>query len=379
MHILILTDKYPPAVGGLAISTRRLALGLSRAGHTVRVSLLDASLAPGHVRAANEGEVTVERLGPHRRVDDTQSDWFEHIVAVHGTPRFDLIHAMYIAGPSFVAVSAARYLGLPSIISARGNDLERAAFDPGKFAQVVYALQHATAITTVTTDLARKARMFAPECRPVFIPNGVDTSLFAPGPRDETLAASLGLRDAPVIAFTGEARQKKGLTILLLAFEQVCASSAVRPTLLFVGGVRQADQPILDVFGRQQPALSVRVVPHVPHAELPAYYRLADVLAVPSLRDGMPNSLLEGMACERAIVASSVGGMLDVVREGENALLVPAGDVHALAAALMNLLSDPARRAQLGRAARAAVIAGFTPELELEHNLEIYRRVTRPT
>jgi glycosyltransferase involved in cell wall biosynthesis len=379
MNFCILTDKYPPDVGGLAVSTRRLAQGLSRAGHAVCVSVTAMSVAPGVVNASDNDGMTVHRIGSHRRADDTAADWFDHVVALHARHRFDLIHAMYVTQPAFVAVTAARYLGVPSVISARGNDLDRAAFDPGKFSQISFALQNASTVTVVTTDLAHKAAALAPGCLPQFVPNSVDTALFTPGARDETLAASLGLGDAPVIAFVGEARQKKGLTILLPALAQMCAQHNPCPVLLLVGGVRKDDEPILQVFQRQNPALNVRIVPNVPHDQLPVYYRLADVLALPSLRDGMPNALLEGMASGRAIVASNVGGMPDVVRDGENGLLVSPGDVSALADAILNLLADPARRAQLGRAARATVESDFTPERELQRNLEIYQSVRRET
>ena len=377
MNICILSDKYPPDVGGLAVSTRRLAHGLAQAGHTVCVSAPTASVAPGSITPSSDDGVTVHRIGAHRRADDTLADWFDHVVALHAAHRLDVIHALYVAQPAFVAVTAARYLGAPSVISARGNDLDRAAFDPGQFSQISWALQNADAVTTVTTDLARKARALAPGCKAHFIPNGVDTKLYTSGPRDEALAASLGLGDAPVIAFVGEARQKKGLTILLPAFARVCVHHNPPPTLLLVGGVRKDDEPILQVFRRQNPTLNVCVVPNVAHEQLPAYYRLADVLVIPSLRDGMPNALLEGMACKRAIVASNVGGMPDVLRHGENGVLVPRGDISALADAILELLDDPSRRAQLGHAARATVTTDYTPEKELECNFGIYRRVIR--
>ena len=375
MNIAILTDKYPPDVGGLAVSTRRLARALARAGHTVCVSAPDTSIAPGSVTTSGDDGVGVYRIGAHRRADDASADWFDHIVTLHATRQFDLLHAMYVAQPAFVAVAAARYLDLPSVISARGNDLDRTAFDPGKFSQISWSLQNATAVTAVTTDLARKARALAPGCRPVWIPNSADTALFRPAPRDETLAASLGLGDAPVIAFVGEARQKKGLTILLPAYARLCADRRQPPALLLVGGVRKDDQPILDVFRRQNPTRAVHAVPNVAHDELPAYYNLADVLVIPSLRDGMPNALLEGMACERAVIASNVGGMPDVLRHGENGILVPPGDVSVLAGAMLELSNDPDGRARLGRAARATVETDHAPAREVERNLQVYRQV----
>ena len=69
--------------------------------------------------------------------------------------------------------------------------------------------------------------------------------------------------------------------------------------------------------------------------------------------------------------------MPDVVRDGENGILVPPGDVNALAGALLSLLADSPRRAELGRAARTTVESEFTPERELQRNLEIYRNVMR--
>ncbi len=377
MNLLILTDKYPPDAGGLAVSTRRLARGLMQAGHTVCVSVPARSSAPGHVDSSDDDGLAVFRIGAHRRADDTLAGWFDHVVSLDAARRLDVIHAMYVAQPAFVSVTAARYLGRSSVISARGNDLDRAAFDPSRFSQIAWALHNADAVTAVSADLARKARAFAPGREVRLVPNSVDAALFAPGPRSGPLAESLGLGHAPVIAFVGEARQKKGLTILLPALARLCAQHSPPPTLLLIGGVRQDDAPILQVFQRQNPALKVCVVPNVSHEQLPAYYRLIDVLVIPSLRDGMPNALLEGMACEKAIVASNTGGIPDVLRDKENGLLVPPGDAAALADAVLSLLAAPSRRIQLGRAARETVQADFTPAQEIERNLEIYRDVMR--
>ncbi len=380
MNVLILTDRYPPDVGGLAVATRRLARGLAGAGHAVWVSVLVTSEAPGASTTSDEDGVSVLRVGARRRTDDALADWFDQIIALHTAHPLDLIHAMYITHPAFVAVLAGRYLGCPSVISARGNDLDRTAFDPGRFSQIYWALQHAGAITACTSDLVRKAQALMPGRQVYLVPNGVDAERFAPGERDEALTLSLELGDAPVVAFVGEARWKKGLTVLLPAFARLCTFLCERqPILLLVGGVRQDDVPVLEVFQRQNPTLRVCVVPNVAHEELPDYYRLADLLALPSLRDGMPNALLEGMACGKATVASSVGGIPDVLSHGntECGLLVPAGDVDALADAMCELLSDPARRARMGSAARAMVQAHFTPGQEMEGNLRVYRDVMR--
>jgi glycosyltransferase involved in cell wall biosynthesis len=89
-----------------------------------------------------------------------------------------------------------------------------------------------------------------------------------------------------------------------------------------------------------------------PHDEIPRWLQAADVFLLPSFREGLPISLLEAMACETAVIATSVGGIPEIVRSGENGRLVPPGDADALASALRELLLDASLRVRLGRAAR---------------------------
>ena len=217
----------------------------------------------------------------------------------------------------------------------------------------------------------------------------MDTALFSPGPRDEALASSLNLDCCAGHCVCRRGAAEKGIDhpaarVCATAYSWLCASqlgsNIASPTLLLIGGVRKDDEPILQVFRRQNPTLNVRVVPNMAHEELPAYYRLADVLVIPSLRDGMPNSLLEGMACERAIVASNVGGMPDVLRDGENGVLVPPGDVNALADATARVVnrSIPSRATRT-RGASDGRIGFHAREREIERNLEIYQHVKRET
>jgi glycosyltransferase involved in cell wall biosynthesis len=274
-------------------------------------------------------------------------------------------------------VYAARTLGLPAVAGARGNDLDRAVFDPGKAAHVRYALEHAHAVTANSRDLQRKAQALAPGREVVLVHNGVDATHFAPGPRDEALAGSMGLDERPVVGFVGEARAKKGLATLLLAFAQVAERTPAQ--LLLVGGVRADAKDTLKVFRKQHPELSIQVVPYAAPKDMPAWYNLMDVLALPSLRDGLPNALLEGMACARAVVATPAGGIPDAVRDGENGRLAPVNDPEALAEAVLALLHEAAERARLGAAARATAQREFTVEREVALNLGVYARLLDET
>ncbi|HKI52924.1 MAG TPA: glycosyltransferase, partial [Anaerolineales bacterium] len=155
MNIALLTEKYTPDIGGLAISSERFARSLSSAGHKVRVFAPSSSLPPSEKQTHNSNGVSVTRFGASKRVDDTLVDWFEMVIEEHKRDPFDVLHAYFLVQAGFVATYAGKYLNVPSVVSIRGNDIERAAFDPSRFSHVMYALQNASAVTTNATELAK--------------------------------------------------------------------------------------------------------------------------------------------------------------------------------------------------------------------------------
>ena len=408
MNICLITHKYPPDVGGLAVAARRLAQGVARSGHDVQVCVLAKSVAPGVAYSAGgvggvpplfslhhthrmkpEGftgavesvieapRLTAHRVGARPHSADSFADCFNLLIKLHAQRPFDVLHGYYLVEPAFVTVYAGRFLGVPAVVSARGQDLDRAVFDPQQAAPILWTLEHANLVTAVSNDLAQRARALAPAADVRVIFNGVDARRFAPAPRDTALARKLGLDNGPVAAFVGRARREKGLSVLLAAFAQVWDSwqSDPPPQFLLIGGVRQEEAVELQAFYAQYPDFPLRVISYVEQDDLPAYYNLVDALVLPSLQDGLPNALLEGMACARAVIASDIGGIPDALRHGENGILVSPGNVDALAAAIRQLLLEPDRRAVLGRAARETVLQSFTPQRELAENLAVYRRL----
>jgi len=374
MKIALVTDKFPPDIGGLANSIERFARMLLIAGYEPHVITPSTDLTPGFGKRESYRGIDVHRFGEFRRIDDTLASWFDLVISENRRVGFDLLHSYFITRAGFVAVYAGDYLAIPTIISARGNDLDRAVFDPGKAVQTLFALQNASAITANTRELVRKAQALAPGRTVTYIPNGVDGEVFYPRQRDSLLVSQLGLEGKPVIGFVGEARAKKGLSTALLAFRDMAVQHPA--SFLLVGGVRSGeDQDLVRVFQKQNPQLQVVIQPYVHLESMPEYYSLMDVLIMPSLHDGLPNALLEGMACERAVVATPVGGIPDALQNGENGRFVPPGDSRALSEAILELLADPELCRLYGNKARVTVLKDFSITQELEGNLAVYRQL----
>lgn len=388
MKIALLTEKYTPDIGGLAISSERLARLLSSAGYEVRVFSPTGNLLPSEQRTLTSSGVVVTRFGTRKRADDTLVDWFDLITDEHVREPFDILHAYFLTQAGFIATLAGRYLNIPSVVSIRGNDVDRAAFDPARFSHTMFALQHANVVTANAQESIRKAKAFF-EREIILIPNGVDTNHFKPMGKNLALLESLGLErkrkeerelrgkwkvesDGAVIGFVGELREKKGLKTLLSAYAQ--ANKNRRAALLIVGEVRHGeDSQTVEEMRASNPESKIIITGYISPSDLASYYSLIDVFVHPSLHDGMPNAILEAMACEKAIIATPVGGIKDIVEDGKNGMLVNVNDANALAEKILALLVDPEKRESLGKNARDFVMSKFKPEAELAANLDVYR------
>ena len=87
----------------------------------------------------------------------------------------------------------------------------------------------------------------------------------------------------------------------------------------------------------------------------------------------MPNAVLEAMACGKAVIATHVGGVVDVIKDSENGTTVPANDAESLSKTILTLLNDPALRVRLGKSARETIQKEFTLQKELDANLSVYK------
>ncbi len=276
----------------------------------------------------------------------------------------------------YVAALAARRAGVPCVVSLRGNDVDRCLFDGKRLPMLSWALESADAVAGVSQDLLDKARALTGRGRGLWrIPNGVDARLFSPdGPSAEGLP-----REAPRpwIAFSGELRLKKGLPLLLDLGELMEREGS--GTLFALGGARGECAAELESWRRRQPAASrrLRALPYESDpARLAAAYRAMDLFVFPSLWEGMPNALLEAMACGKPVLAAAVGAFPEVLRHGENGFLLSAERLAEFPREALRVAALPREELdRLGRKARADVLARYTPEAERDSIFTLYRRL----
>ena len=251
--------------------------------------------------------------------------------ARRATREADVVHAHWL--PSGLAAAAT---GRPFVVQLWGTDVALAQHAPWIARRV---LRRARLVVCASRELADAARRLgAREVR--VIPNGIEVPADVREPDDP-----------PHVLYVGRLSAEKGVRELV---------AATRGLPLVVAG----DGPLRD---EVPGALGM-----VPHDELLRLYERAAVVACPSRREGFGVACLEAMAAGRPVVASSVGGLGDLVVDGETGLLVPPGDVAALRAALEQLLADAGLRKRLGRAARERVLAEFTWKRYAEHIQRAY-------
>lgn len=197
------------------------------------------------------------------------------------------------------------------------------------------------------------------------IPNGVDTESFRPG-------ASRKRRAAFVIGSVGSLTPVKNHALLIrAAAELIAGGQDVELRLAGEGPEREALESLAESLGIGS---RVRLPGYV--ADIPGFLEQLDAFVLPSRSEAHPNALLEAMACGLPCVATRVGGVPEVLDNGNAGLLVDAGDGGALARALAELATDPARRAILGRAARDRACREYGLGCMIDRYASLYEGLT---
>lgn len=375
MALLVVAERMLPERGGLAVATSRVVAAAALRGETVHSAELVNDTSPGMRSTREAAGHAQHRIGALPREDESLAAFSAHLREIVRAERVDLVHSMYAGAAAYAATLVARELGIPSIVSVRGNDVDRGLYHTSDLPRLDATLRRATLLTGVSQKLCDTvARTFD---RPVdHVSNSVDAEAFVPLQADENIQRTLEIAEGAVIAFVGELREKKGIRFLLPAFADVLRR---RPaTLLLIGGVREDSRAALESFQERAPeaAARVRILPYERDpTRLSKLLALADVLVFPSLWEGTPNAVLECMAAARLVLATRVGGHIDLIEHGVTGALFDVSELDRLPATIEEVLDLPlARREALGKNAREFVRKRHAPAAESHAYAALYSR-----
>jgi alpha-maltose-1-phosphate synthase len=377
MKVALLTREYPPEVyGGAGVHVTYLARELA--------SLVDLTV---HCQGADRAGAVAHRpwdhlAGANQALGVVSTDL--SMTAAAGSA--DLVHS-HTWYANLAGHLAALLYGVPHVATVHSLEPLRpwkAEQLGGGYAVSSWcertALESAAAIIAVSNGMRSdvlETYPAIPAGRVRVIRNGIDTTEYAPDPRTDVLER-YGVDPArPSVIFVGRITRQKGVPVLLHA------AASLDPAAQLVLCAGQPDTPELaaEVEGLVADLRAARsgviwIPEMLPKHAVIQLLSHATVFACPSLYEPLGIVNLEAMACGTAVVGSAVGGIPEVVSDGETGLLVPPGDAESLAVALNALVGDAYLAAAMGRAGRDHAIAEFGWKAVAAETAALYAELT---
>jgi glycosyltransferase involved in cell wall biosynthesis len=366
VKVLLVNYEFPPLGGGAANATMFMGRALVRLGHEATVLTSGFGSLQGH--AVEEG-VHVFRLRVRRERADRSGprEMLSFLVAaLRAAPRIArersieaaVVYFTIPCGP--VGYILRRRRGIPYVLSLRGGDVPGLVPELDATHRLIAPirralLRRALGVVANSESLARLSEATDPIPVAV-IPNGVDAEYFSPAPmRDRDPDSNVR------VLFVGRFTAQKNLPVLLEAVADLRRDSGCRFVIDVVG-----DGPLRDEWTRIGRNLRLDEVIHwhgwLSKDELRELYRQADCFANPSLYEGMPNTVLEAMACGLPVIASDIGGNDALVKHGGNGFLFSLEQPEGLREALRAFAQDAELRRRMGDAGRRRVVSEFSWE-----------------
>ena len=282
----------------------------------------------------------------------------------------DVVHVnSHLFLSSYRVVGASHSMGIPSVVTVHGFMVKRGLILDvlqGVYLRTVAKLlfDKVSAVICLTeSDAESVARIVGDDDKIFVVPNGVDTELFKPA----------SVKDSNLITWVGRLVPEKGLVHLFKAMRMVFEEHGdARFVLVGDGPLRTELMNLAKKFG-----LGGRVdfVGSVGRVEVAGLLSRTSIFVFPSLREGLPLSVLEAMACGVPVVGSDIPGVNDVVKHGENGFLVLPRDSKALAEGVLALLDDGRLRRRFGEEARKVIVDNYGWDIVLNKVEKVYKKV----
>ncbi len=369
--ILMITSGFYPKVGGAERQAEQLARALQDQGFIVRIVTLQF-LDDLPLEEELDGLSVVRIHYPRIKLLGgamilLRLAWW----LIRYRHDYEVIHVHMVEYLAFVASIVGTLLGKPVLLKFALRPPDSAA-SFGDFPKMVgrwrclewllmTGIRKADRFVAISQKIEEMAvKQGLPTERVVRIPNGVDLQTFAPLLDLErvSLRSLLEMCTDPAVVYSGRLVPQKGVGDLLMAWQTVIAK---RPdaTLYILGTGRSKEELFRqsNTFGLGNSVQFLGVVDNIRD-----YLQTADMFVLPSHYEGMPNALLEAMSCGLPVVATAVSGVIDVIQDGKNGLLVEPGKPDQLAQAIIRLLGDQGTAHRLSVEARKTIEQSYSIE-----------------
>jgi len=345
------------------ISYDRVELNLAKALHGSGIDLmLIATPDTASIQLCIEHHIPYVTHSFRNRIDRDAVRLFQRLQEEHN---FDLFHCLTNRALATALIALRSMKRKPKIIAYRGTMGHLSWFDPAShFSYLNKRLDCIICVSDAVRIYLKKFRI--PDARLEVIWKGHDPSWYTSAPRGAL--TSLGIpEDAVAVSFVGNIRPVKGVDYLLRAFNDNSVTHNMH--LIIIGDVR--DENVKKEAGKNP-----RIHFTGYRTDAAALVGACDIAVMPSVdREGLPKAILEAMAQSVPVVVTNVGGLPELVRDGECGLVVPPRNSDALRDALIRLAADPVLRNKMGIAARQRIEGDFNFRETVSKTLALYRRI----
>lgn len=271
-----------------------------------------------------------------------------------------------------VAAVVARLSGMPWVAFAHGWTAEnRMVALYHKLDRIL--LRYATVVVAVSPQLMEIfSGLRGPHKRTELILNAVDRNAIAGKNDGETIRREYGVgKEGVLIGCFGRLSFEKGQDILLRAFARILQNFPQCQLIVLGDGPSRSE---LEKIAREL-KIEEKIHFKAHDNQILDYYHAIDLLVLPSRSEGLPNVLLEAMSFSVPVISSDVGAVSEVIRHGENGLIVPPSDEEALCRCLANALSNRTRLKEIGKAGAESLMPKFCPKVRSQKILNLYKEI----
>jgi N-acetyl-alpha-D-glucosaminyl L-malate synthase BshA len=297
------------------------------------------------------------------------------IIEVAEAERLDIMH-MHYAIPHATAAYLAREMYrptryLPFVTTLHGTDITLVGARRSFLPITRFSIAESDAVTAVSHYLANETCRTFGQCGVNVIPNFINSAHYWRRPNEE-LRASLAPAGEPLIMHVSNFRPVKRIDDCVHAFARIRKHVRSRLVMCGDGPAREGAEKLAADYNISNDVLFIGQVPNIAD-----YLSVADLLLITSETESFGLAALEALACEVPVIATRVGGLPEVVRDGENGYLVGVGDVDAMAEWAVELLVDSDRRREFGRVGREWAVAQYNTEHVIPQYIALYENVLR--